>query len=78
VIDNRMSMYGHVREFALFNRLSLTPGLAKGDAPRLGEHTTQLLAEIGYSPREIADLIARRIAIQPADLTGRIDSAVNA
>ena len=39
---------------------------------------TELLAEVGYSPDEIADLIARRIAIQPTDITSRIDSAVNA
>ncbi|MFM5931143.1 MAG: CoA transferase [Novosphingobium sp.] len=78
VVENRDSMYGHVREYGLFNRLSATPGLAQGDAPRLGEHTADLLAEVGYSADQIADLIARRIAIQPSDITGRIDSAVNA
>lgn len=36
VIDERHSMYGHVREIGLFNWLSKTPGLAKGSAPRLG------------------------------------------
>ncbi len=71
-------MYGHVRQFGLFNRLSKTPGHASGDAPRLGEQTATILSEIGFSQAEIADLIARRIAIQPDDVTGRIDSKVNA
>jgi crotonobetainyl-CoA:carnitine CoA-transferase CaiB-like acyl-CoA transferase len=78
VIENRDSMYGHVREFGLFNHLAKTPGRALGDGPRLGEHTRALLAEVGYSPAEIDDLLARRIAIQAADVTSRIDSAVNA
>ncbi len=78
VIESKDSMYGHIREFGLFNRLSKTPGKAEGDGPRLGEHTEQLLAEAGYSPQEIASLIERRIAIQARDLTGRIDSKVNA
>jgi crotonobetainyl-CoA:carnitine CoA-transferase CaiB-like acyl-CoA transferase len=78
VLDNRTSMYGHIREFGLFNQLSLTPGKASGDGPRLGEHSAELLAEVGYSPQEISDLIARRIAIQPTDITSRIESAVNA
>ncbi|MCB2078197.1 MAG: CoA transferase, partial [Novosphingobium sp.] len=78
VIENFDSMYGHVREFGLFNRFSRTPGLAAGDGPRLGEHTRELLAEAGYSTAQIDDLIERRVAIQAVDVKGRIDSAVNA
>ena len=78
VVENRDSMYGHVRQFGLFNRLSLTPGLAVGDAPRLGEHSVAILTEAGFSEAEIAELIERKIAIQAADVSGRIDSKVNA
>ncbi len=78
VVENFQSMYGHVREFAMFNRLSRTPGLARGSAPRLGEHTREILAEAGYAPAEIDDLLTRRIALQAADVTSRIASNVNA
>jgi crotonobetainyl-CoA:carnitine CoA-transferase CaiB-like acyl-CoA transferase len=78
VVENFDSMYGHVRELALFNRLSKTPGFAKGSAPRLGEHTRSILTEVGYSSAEIDDLIARKIAIQAENVTGRIASRVSA
>ena len=78
VIESFQSMYGHVREYGLFNRLAKTPGHAARPAPRLGEHTSTLLAEVGYSAAEIDDLVGRRVAIQPADVTSRIASKVNA
>lgn len=78
VVENRHSMYGHVRELGLFCRLDGTPGLARGSAPRLGEHTREILAEVGYAPAEIEQLIASGKAIQAPDATGRVDSKVSA
>lgn len=78
VIENKDSMYGHVRQFGLFTHLSRTPGHASGSAPRLGEHSREILTEIGYASAEIDELIAARVAIQAGDVTGRIKSLVSA
>lgn len=42
-------------------RLSVTPGEIRHRAPMLGEHTDQILSELGYGPDEIADLRAKRV-----------------
>ncbi len=42
-------------------RLSATPGGFDGGGPRLGEHTDDVLRELGYADERIADLKARRI-----------------
>ncbi len=78
VIEDKQSMYGHVRQLAQFMHLGVTPGLASGSAPRLGEHTREILDEAGYSADEIEALIDRGIAIAAQDVTGRIDSLVSA
>lgn len=78
VIENFDSMYGHVRQFGSFIHLSDTPGHARKSAPRLGEHTRQILAEIGYAPDAIDALIDSGKAMQAADVTGRIQSRVSA
>lgn len=77
VLEHHNSMYGHIREFGLFNRLSATPGLVRGPAPRLGEHTRAILAEAGYGVDEIEDLIGRGIAVA-ADGNQRATARVRA
>ena len=42
-------------------RLSATPGSIRTRAPLLGEHTDEVLTEIGYDTTQIADLRAREV-----------------
>jgi crotonobetainyl-CoA:carnitine CoA-transferase CaiB-like acyl-CoA transferase len=71
VINNKLiermeqPMLGTVRQArpaALFDR---TPTRIAGPAPRIGEHTDAILAEVGYSPDEIAALKTCRAARTP-------------
>lgn len=45
-------------------RMNSEPARADHPAPRLGEHTAEVLAELGATPQEIADLVTRRAAIE--------------
>jgi crotonobetainyl-CoA:carnitine CoA-transferase CaiB-like acyl-CoA transferase len=42
-------------------RLSATPGGIGKRAPRLGEHTNEVLGELGYSDAEVAELRAAEV-----------------
>ena len=44
-------------------QMSETPLEAKSASPALGEHTDQIMLELGYSEEEITDLRSRNITL---------------
>jgi crotonobetainyl-CoA:carnitine CoA-transferase CaiB-like acyl-CoA transferase len=53
--------FGKVRQFGVAIKLSETPGTVRSAAPISGEHTEQVLANLGLSRTEIAGLRAKRV-----------------
>jgi crotonobetainyl-CoA:carnitine CoA-transferase CaiB-like acyl-CoA transferase len=53
--------HGRVRITGFPVKLSATPARLRRPAPRLGEHTEAVLAELGYDPARISDLRERGI-----------------
>jgi crotonobetainyl-CoA:carnitine CoA-transferase CaiB-like acyl-CoA transferase len=53
---------GRIRTMREPSTWSQTPPPDDRFAPRLGQHTGEILAEAGYSPAEIDDMAARKIA----------------
>ncbi|MDQ4049416.1 MAG: CoA transferase [Actinomycetota bacterium] len=54
-----------VRQLGVPLKLSETPGAAGRPGPALGEHTREVLAGLGYSQREIAELEAAGVVAGP-------------
>jgi formyl-CoA transferase len=52
---------GPTRQLAMPVRFFGTPGAATGPAPRQGQHTQKVLAELGYSAAEVAALRQKRV-----------------
>jgi crotonobetainyl-CoA:carnitine CoA-transferase CaiB-like acyl-CoA transferase len=57
VFEHQHPEHGYVREVGHCVRLSATPLAYKGTSARLGQHTRELLGELGYSPEEVARLL---------------------
>ncbi|MBX6392981.1 MAG: CoA transferase, partial [Burkholderiales bacterium] len=52
-----------VRSLGLPVKFSQTPGTVRRPAPLLGEHTYEVLQEVGYSRAEIDALVAQGAAV---------------
>jgi crotonobetainyl-CoA:carnitine CoA-transferase CaiB-like acyl-CoA transferase len=57
-------LLGRVRLPGLPVKLSETPGAVLSHPPLMGQHTADVLAELGYSAGQIADLLDRGVALQ--------------
>jgi crotonobetainyl-CoA:carnitine CoA-transferase CaiB-like acyl-CoA transferase len=60
-VEGEVGPAAGLRTLASPLRLSATPATARRPAPRLGQHTDEVLAEAGYAPEEIAALRTRRV-----------------
>ncbi|MGE0881327.1 MAG: CaiB/BaiF CoA transferase family protein [Acidimicrobiia bacterium] len=58
--------YGRFRQFGHLVHFSDTPGRIAGPPPRLGEHSRQVLASLGYHDDAIQSLATRGITTWPA------------
>ena len=65
VADYDHPTYGRFRQFGHLVHLSETPGRIAGPPPLLGQHSREILAELGYAPGEIERLRARRVTVWP-------------
>ena len=55
---------GELKQRGIVIKLSKTPGIAERAAPGLGQHTEEVIAELGYTSEQIQDLKKRRIILQ--------------
>jgi crotonobetainyl-CoA:carnitine CoA-transferase CaiB-like acyl-CoA transferase len=58
VVEQEHYSVGYIREMGLVVRLSGTPGLIRGAAPRLGQDTLDILDELGYDDEAVEALLA--------------------
>jgi len=59
IVETEHPEFGTIRQIGIAPKFSETPGRVRTLAPRPGEHTEEVLREIGYSGDEIARLTAR-------------------
>jgi crotonobetainyl-CoA:carnitine CoA-transferase CaiB-like acyl-CoA transferase len=55
---------GQVAMHSIVPRLTATPGAIRSPAPRLGEHSAEILATLGVNPKGFAALVEKKITRQ--------------
>ena len=66
VFEHDHPEHGYVREVGHCLRLSDTPPVYKGTSARLGQHTRELLGELGFASGEIEDLLTAGVCREPS------------
>jgi crotonobetainyl-CoA:carnitine CoA-transferase CaiB-like acyl-CoA transferase len=66
VAEYQHYQYGKMRQFGHLVHFSETPGRIAGAPPVLGQHTRDIMAELGYSPAEAERLKAQGVITWPA------------
>ena len=61
VVETEHKDAGRIRGSRPVARFSATPATIRHGGPALGEHSETILAELGYSPSEIAALQAKEL-----------------
>ena len=62
---------GQVETLGLPVKFSTTPGAVRGPAPLLGQHTREVLGELGYAETEIGRMLESGAAMQAEFDTGK-------
>jgi len=70
VVEYPHERWGRLRQFGTLINFSRTPGRIAGPPPLLGEHSRQVLAELGYTKSDMDDLKARGITTWPDSVSG--------
>ena len=65
VADYEHPQYGRFRQFGHLVQLSDTPGRIAGPPPLLGQHSREVLAELGYPPEQIGQLREQGVTLWP-------------
>ena len=71
VVEVNHPTIGPMKTLGVPVKLSETPGAVTRAAPTLGQHTVQVLIEIGYSLEEIEALRADGVVYATGDADGR-------
>ncbi|MCF8609179.1 CoA transferase [Gordonia sp. HY285] len=72
VVEQHHPEYGWCREVGVTIRLSDTPGAVRGPSPLLGQHTREVLTELGYPVAAIDDMVERGVCREPAAIESKV------